>query len=167
VTAACARVGVNSSRIKFSPPVGIIKFIERLGAADVSAFRRPSIAAPPLYCSAAPLLQRRPSIAAPPLYCSAAPLLQPCRDSASVAHSAPQLFIDTVPLGAHTVAMDSLALGTPVAAVAGTLYAHRVSTSILVAAGALLNKHLSLLHLLTVAVNAGLKLFIARNADDL
>ena len=137
MTAACARVGVNSSRIKFSPPVGIIKFIERLGAADVSALQ-------------------------PPLY-----YLQPCPVTASVAHSAPQLFIDTVPLGAHTVAMDSLALGTPVAAVAGMLYAHRVSTSILAAAGALLNKHLSLLHLLTVAVNAGLKLLIARNADDL
>ena len=32
--------------------------------------------------------------------------------------------------------MDSLALGTPLVAVAGTLYAHRVSSSILAAAGA-------------------------------
>jgi predicted O-linked N-acetylglucosamine transferase (SPINDLY family) len=46
-----------------------------------------------------------------------------------------QLFIDTVPLGAHTVAMDCLAIGTPVVAVAGALYAHRVSSSILAAAG--------------------------------
>jgi hypothetical protein len=49
----------------------------------------------------------------------------------------PQLFIDTMPLGAHTVAMDCLAIGTPLLAVAGTLYAHRVSSSILAAAGAL------------------------------
>jgi len=48
-----------------------------------------------------------------------------------------QLFIDTVPLGAHTVAMDCLALGTPLVTVAGNLYAHRVSASILAAAGTL------------------------------
>ena len=59
---------------------------------------------------------------------------------AACAHASltpPQLFIDTVPLGAHTVAMDCLALGTPLVAVAGKLYAHRVSSSILAAAGAL------------------------------
>jgi protein O-GlcNAc transferase len=38
VASACAREGVGSSRIKFSPPVGIIQFVERLGAADVSSF---------------------------------------------------------------------------------------------------------------------------------
>jgi hypothetical protein len=37
VSAACRHVGVSSARIKFSPPVGIIKFVERLGAADVRA----------------------------------------------------------------------------------------------------------------------------------
>ena len=96
VAAACRGVGVNSSRVKFSPPVGIIKFVERLGAADVSAL-----------CRSAPL-----------------------------PHPSTQLFIDTFPLGAHTVAMDSLTLGTPLVAVPGKLYAHRVSASILAAAGA-------------------------------
>jgi predicted O-linked N-acetylglucosamine transferase (SPINDLY family) len=95
VAAACKRAGGSSSRIKFSPPVGIIEFVERLGAADVGT-----------------------PLPVPPL-----------------THSALQLFVDTLPLGAHTVAMDSLALGTPVVAVAGTLYAHRVSSSILAAAG--------------------------------
>ena len=108
VSAACRHVGVSSARIKFSPPVGIIKFVERLGAADVRARKhRLSYFLPAL------------SHASPP---PPTPL---------------QLFIDTVPLGAHTVAMDCLALGTPLAAVAGRLYAHRVSSSILAAAGAL------------------------------
>jgi predicted O-linked N-acetylglucosamine transferase (SPINDLY family) len=116
VLAACRRLGVSSSRILFSAPVGIIDFVERLGAADVSQhfflFPNPS----PLFSPAA-LPRARP----PP------PPPSPLR----------QLFIDTVPLGAHTVAMDALALGTPIVAVAGTLYAHRVSSSILAAAGAL------------------------------
>jgi predicted O-linked N-acetylglucosamine transferase (SPINDLY family) len=103
VATACKGVGVSSSRIKFSAPVGIIKFIERLGAADVST-----------------LLFFFPA------------LFIPC---ATPTLSRPQLFIDTVPLGAHTVAMDGLALGTPLIAVPGKLYAHRVSSSILAAAG--------------------------------
>jgi protein O-GlcNAc transferase len=112
VLVACRRLGVSSSRILFSAPVGIIEFVERLGAADVSQYFFYSQIR--LRCILTLLF---PSLPPPP----------PLR----------QLFIDTVPLGAHTVAMDALALGTPIVAVAGTLYAHRVSSSILAAAGAL------------------------------
>jgi protein O-GlcNAc transferase len=37
VLAQCRRLRVDSSRVLFAPPVGIIDFVERLGAADVSA----------------------------------------------------------------------------------------------------------------------------------
>ena len=137
VLAACRRLGVSSSRILFSPPVGIIEFAERLGAADVSPYIFIPNSVSPL-CSHAAL--------------SPSPL------------SPRQLFIDTVPLGAHTVAMDALALGTPIVAVAGTLYAHRVSSSILAAAGAMYKR---LVRNCTHSRAPGLSFLIARNTDDL
>lgn len=62
--------------------------------------------------------------------------------------------------------MDSLALGTPIVAVAGTLYAHRVSASILAAAGATADGGVAA-RAPADRASAGLNFLVARNGDDL
>jgi hypothetical protein len=63
--------------------------------------------------------------------------------------------------------MDSLALGTPLVAVAGALYAHRVSSSILAAAGAFAARQRDATAPTDPAARVGLDFLVARNADDL
>jgi predicted O-linked N-acetylglucosamine transferase (SPINDLY family) len=88
-----------------------------------------------------------------------APRVKPAEHLAR--HRAADLFIDTLPYGAHTTASDALWTGLPVLTCQGTTFAGRVGASLLRAAG--------LPDLITDSLDAyeALALILARNRDAL
>jgi predicted O-linked N-acetylglucosamine transferase (SPINDLY family) len=88
-----------------------------------------------------------------------APRVKPAEHLAR--HRAADLFLDTLPYGAHTTASDALWAGLPVLTCRGSTFAGRVGASLLHAAG--------LPELITDSLEAyeGLALKLARNRDSL